>query len=129
PIVVSPATAAGVTAQLTTTPANATPKTATITITNTINPITNLDAGPYVPTIIRLTRVNGAPLTDYVLGGTCAAGAPINPGGTLAPAAAGSSWTVTMTYRPELGITGERINGTVHLLVTGDGPAATTPIV
>ncbi len=128
-IVVSPATAAGVTAQLTTTPANATPKTATITITNTINPITNLDAGPYVPTIIRLTRVNGAPLTDYVLGGTCAAGAPINPGGTLAPPAAGSSCTVTITYTPVLGTTGAALNGTVHLLVTGYGTAATTPII
>jgi hypothetical protein len=123
-ITVSPITPA-----LTTTPANATAKTGTITITNTINPNTNPDAGPYVPTIIRLTRVNGAPLTDYVLGGTCAAGTPINPGGTLVPPAAGSSCTVTITYTPVVGTTGAALNGTVHLLVTGYGTAATTPII
>jgi hypothetical protein len=130
-IALTPATAAGVTAQLTTTPANATAKTATITITNTM-PLTNLDAGPYIPTVIRLTRVSGAPLTDYVLGGTCAVGTPINPGGTVPPAAipvAGSSCTVTITYTPVVGTVGAALNGTVHLTVTGYGTASTAPII
>jgi hypothetical protein len=130
-IVVTPATAAGVTAQLTTTPANATAKTATITITNTMS-LANLDAGPWIPTVIRLTRNNGAPLTDYVLGGTCVVGTPVNPGGTAPPPAApvaGTSCTVTITYTPVVGTVGTALNGTVHLTVTGFGTAATTPII
>jgi len=47
----------------------------------------------------------------------------------LAPPAAGSSCTVTITYTPVLGTTGAALNGTVHLLVTGYGTAATTPII
>jgi hypothetical protein len=123
-ITVSPLTPA-----LTTNPANATAKTGTITVTNTMNPNTNPDAGPYIPTVIRLTRVSGAPLADYVLGGTCAVGTAINAGGTLNPPVAGSSCTITITYTPAVGTVGAALNGTVHLTVTGYGTAATTPII
>src|SRR5712692_1912015 len=123
-ITVSPITPA-----LTTFPATATAKTGTITVTNTMNPNTNPDAGPYIPTAITLTRVSGAPLTDYVLGGTCAVGTAINAGGTLVPPVAGSSCTITITYTPIVGTTGAALNGSVHLLVTGYGTASTAPII
>jgi hypothetical protein len=122
-------TVSAITPALTTTPANATAKTGTITVTNTMNPNTNPDAGPYIPTVIRLTRVSGAPLTDYVLGGTCAVGTPINAGGTLVPPVAGSSCTITITYTPLATATGTALNGTVHLTVTGYGTASTAPII
>jgi hypothetical protein len=118
-----------ITPALTTNPANATAKTGTITVTNTMNPNTNLDAGPYLPTSITLTRVSGAPLTDYALGGTCAVGTPINPGGTLVPPPAGSSCTITITYTPVVGTVGAALNGTVHLTVNGFGTASTNPII
>jgi len=122
-ITVSPITPA-----LTTTPANATAKTGTITVTNTINPNTNADAGPYIPTVIRLTRVSGA-AGAFVLGGTCAVGTPINAGGTLVPPAAGSSCTITITYTPPVGATGGALNGSARLTVTGYGTASTAPII
>jgi hypothetical protein len=121
-ITVSPITPA-----LTTNPANATAKTGTITVTNTANPNTNPDAGPYLPTAITLT-----PLTatgTFALGGSCAVGAPINAGGTLVPPVAGSSCTITITYTPPAGATGAALNGRVHLLVTGYGTASTNPII
>jgi len=116
-----------ITPALTTNPANATAKTGTITVTNTMNPNTNPDAGPYVPTAIRLT-----PLTStgtFALGGTCAVGTPINAGGTLVPPVAGSSCTITITYTPPVGATGASLNGRVNLLVTGYGTASTNPII
>jgi hypothetical protein len=116
-----------ITPALTTTPANATAKTGTITVTNTTNPNTNPDAGPYLPTAITLT-----PLTatgTFVLGGTCAVGTPINPGGTLVPPPAGSSCTITITYTPPAGATGAALNGRVNLLVSGYGTASTAPII
>jgi len=121
-ITVSPITPA-----LTTNPANATAKTGTITVTNTMNPNTNADAGPYIPSAITLT-----PLTatgTFALGGTCAVGTPINPGGTLVPPVAGSSCTITITYTPPVGATGASLNGRVNLLVTGYGTASTNPII
>jgi hypothetical protein len=121
-ITVSPITPA-----LTTNPANATAKTGTITVTNTMNPNTNPDAGPYLPTAITLT-----PLTNtgtFALGGSCAVGAPISPGGTLVPPAAGSSCTITITYTPPAGATGAALNGRANLLVTGYGTASTNPII
>jgi hypothetical protein len=121
-ITVSPITPA-----LTTNPANATAKTGTITVTNTANPNTNPDAGPYLPSAITLT-----PLTatgTFALGGSCAVGTPINAGGTLVPPVAGSSCTITITYTPPAGATGAALNGRVHLLVTGYGTASTNPII
>ncbi len=120
-------TVSAITPALTTNPANATAKTGTITVTNTANPNTNPDAGPYLPTAITLT-----PLTatgTFALGGSCAVGAPINPGGTLAPPAAGSSCTITITYTPPVGATGAALTGRANLLVTGYGTASTNPII
>jgi hypothetical protein len=120
-------TVSAITPALTTNPANATAKTGTITVTNTMNPNTNPDAGPYIPTAINLT-----PLTNtgtFALGGTCAVGTPINPGGTLVPPVAGSSCTITITYTPPVGATGASLNGRVNLLVTGYGTASTNPII
>ena len=116
-----------ITPALTTNPANATAKTGTITVTNTINPNTNADAGPYIPSAIILT-----PLTatgTFALGGTCAVGTPINPGGTLVPPVAGSSCTITITYTPPVGATGAALNGRANLLVTGYGTVSTNPII
>jgi len=116
-----------ITPALTTNPANATAKTGTITLTNTMNPNTNADAGPYIPTAITLT-----PLTatgTFTLGGSCAVGAPISPGGTLVPPAAGSSCTITITYTPPAGATGAALNGRVNLIVAGYGTASTAPII
>jgi hypothetical protein len=120
-------TVSAITPALTTNPANATAKTGTITVTNTANPNTNPDAGPYLPTAITLT-----PLTatgTFARGGTCAVGAPINPGGTLVPPAPGSSCTITITYTPPVGATGAALNGRVNLLVTGYGTVSTNPII
>jgi hypothetical protein len=121
-ITVSPITPA-----LTTNPANATAKTGTITITNTSNPNTNPDAGPYLPTAITLTRNSGT--GTFALGGSCAVATPINPGGTLVPPPAGSSCTITITYTPPVGATGGALNGNAHLTVTGYGTASTAPII
>jgi hypothetical protein len=121
-ITVSPITPA-----LTTNPANATAKTGTITITNTMNPNTNADAGPYIPTAITLTPF---PSTGtFALGGTCARGTAINPGGTLVPPAAGSSCTITITYTPPAGATGAALVGRANLLVAGYGTASSNPII
>jgi hypothetical protein len=100
---------------------------ATITVTNTMNPNTNPDAGPYLPTAITLTRNSGT--GTFALGGSCAVGTPINPGGTLVPPPAGSSCTITITYTPLVGATGGALNGSAHLTVTGYGTASTAPII
>jgi hypothetical protein len=118
-ITVSPLTPA-----LTATPANTVAVTGTRTITNTINPNTNADAGPYVITAITLTKLSGN--GTFALGGTCAVGTPISAGGTLVPPAAGSSCTVTITYTPPA--TGP-LNGSAHLAVAGYGTASTAPII
>jgi hypothetical protein len=102
---------------------NTTVKTGTITITNTANPNTNVDAGPWIPTAITLTQLSGT--GAFTLGGTCAVGTAVNPGGTLVPPAAGSSCTITITYTPPA--TGSP-NASAHLTVTGLGTAATTNI-
>ena len=102
---------------------NTTVKTGTITITNTANPNTNLDAGPWIPTAITLTRLNGT--GTFALGGTCAVGTAVNAGGTLVPPVAGSSCTITITYTPPA--TGSP-NASAHLTVTGLGTVATTNI-
>jgi hypothetical protein len=98
-------------------------KAGTITITNTANPNTNVDAGPWIPNAITLTQLTGT--GAFTLGGTCAVGTAVNPGGTLAPPAAGSSCTITITYTPPA--TGSP-NASAHLTVTGLGTAATTNI-
>jgi hypothetical protein len=102
---------------------NTTVKTGTITITNTANPNTNLDAGPWIPTAITLTQLSGT--GSFALGGTCAVGTAVNTGGTLVPPAAGSSCTITITYTPPA--TGSP-NASAHLTVTGLGTAAATNI-
>ncbi|PYT76704.1 MAG: hypothetical protein DMG40_25610 [Acidobacteria bacterium] len=102
---------------------NTTAKTGTITITNTANPNTNVDAGPWIPTAITLTQLTGT--GSFTRGGTCAVGTAVNPGGTLVPPAAGSSCTITITYTPPA--TGSP-NGSAHLTVTGLGTTATTNI-
>ena len=102
---------------------NTTAKTGTITITNTANPNTNVDAGPWIPTAITLTQLSGT--GAFTLGGTCAVGTAVNPGGTLVPPAAGSSCTITITWTPPA--TGSP-NGSAHLTVTGLGTTATTNI-
>ncbi|MBA0083381.1 MAG: hypothetical protein HRJ53_00135, partial [Acidobacteria bacterium Pan2503] len=56
---------------------NTTAKTGTITITNTANPNTNVDAGPWIPTAITLTQLSGT--GAFTLGGTCAVGTAVNP--------------------------------------------------
>ena len=112
---------------LTTTPASTVAVTGTITVTNTANPNTNLDAGPYLPTAITLTRLSGT--GTFALGGTCAVGTAINPGGTLVPPAAGSSCTITVTYTPPAGATGAALNGRANLTVSGYGTASTAPLI
>ena len=102
---------------------NTTVKTGTITITNTANPNTNLDAGPWIPTAITLTRLTGT--GTFARGGTCAVGTAVNAGGTLVPPVAGSSCTIIITYTPPA--TGSP-NASAHLTVTGLGTIATTNI-
>ena len=102
---------------------NTVAKTGTITITNTANPNTNIDAGPWIPTAITLTQLTGT--GTFALGGTCAVGTAVNPGGTLVPPAAGSSCTITITYTPPA--TGSP-NASAHLTVTSIGAAATLNI-
>jgi len=132
-ITVSPLTPA-----LTTTPANATAKTGTITIRNTANLClatpcpggSSVDAGPWIPTAITLTQNSGT--GTFALGGTCAVGTPVNPGVAATPgnpATPGGSCTITITYTPPVGATGAALNGSVHLTVTGIGVASTAPVI
>jgi hypothetical protein len=111
------------------TPASTVGVTGTITITNTTNPNTFPDAGPFVPSAITLTRISGT--GTFTLGGTCAVGTAINAGGTLVPPVAGSSCTITITYTPPVGATGTALNGSARLTVFGYGrvQAATTPLI
>ena len=124
-----------ITPALTANPANTAAVTGTITITNILNPCvaapcpagSSIDAGPWVPTVIRLSGAVGQ--GTFALGGTCAVGTAVNPGGTLVPPAAGSSCTVTITYTPLAGATGAALNGRIHLTVTGYGTASTAPVI
>ncbi len=120
-------TVSAITPLLTANPANIVAVVGTITVTNTMNPSTNPDAGPYLPTAITLTPQTNT--GTFALGGTCAVGTPINAGGTLVPPVAGSSCTITITYTPPVGATGAALNGSARLTVTGYGTASTTPII
>ena len=124
-----------ITPALTANPANTVAVTGTITITNILNPCaaapcpagSSIDAGPWVPTVIRLSGAIGT--GTFTRGGTCAVGSAVNPGGTLVPPAAGSSCTVTITYTPPAGATGAALNGRIHLTVTGYGTVSTAPVI
>jgi hypothetical protein len=113
---------------LTTTPANATAKTGTITITNTLHLCvaapcpagSSIDAGPFVPTAITLSGATGT--GTFALGGTCAVGTPL----AAVPPGAVSNCTITITYTPLATATGTALNGSVHLLVQGYGTAGAT---
>ena len=115
---------------LTTTPANATAKTGTVTITNTLHLClaapcpggSSIDAGPFVPTSITITRVSGAPQTAWALGGTCAVGTALS----AVPPGQVSSCTITVTYTPPAGATGAALNGSARLTVMGYGTAGAT---
>ena len=137
-MITSPAIASPLTPALTTTPANATAKTGTITIRNTANLClatpcpggSSVDAGPWIPTAITLTQNSGT--GTFALGGTCAVGTPVNPGVAATPgnpATPGGSCTITITYTPPVGATGAALNGSVHLTVTGIGVASTAPVI
>ncbi len=115
---------------LTTAPANATAKTGTVTITNTLHLClaapcpagSSIDAGPFVPTSITITRVSGAPQTAWALGGTCAVGTALS----AVPPGQVSSCTITVTYTPPAGATGAALNGSARLTVMGYGTAGAT---
>jgi hypothetical protein len=147
-VAVSPITPA-----LNPTPPNTVATTGTITVTNTATlcaapgaclpvpgglPAATVNAGPYIPSAITLTRLTGT--GTWVVGGTCAVGTAINSGLAGIPAnlangtpgsayVAGGSCTVTATYTPPAGATGAALNGTARLTVNGYGTASATPII
>jgi hypothetical protein len=99
---------AGPAPALTTTPADTTTKTGTITVTNGAG---GPNAGPFTLTAApTITRIAGTG-TFSVTGGTCAAGFVVNPG---------SSCTVTVQYAPGTSTATAR----AHITVTGTGTAA-----
>ncbi len=99
---------------LTSTPANTTAKTGTITVSNTATGVT---AGPVTLTAapaLAAKTGNGTGAFS-ITGGTCANGTVINPGGNC---------TVVVTYTPLTSGTNDTANATTHVTITGTGLAA-----
>ena len=123
------------------TPANVAAVTGTITVTNTMilcfaAPCpagSSVDAGPYIPTAITLTRLTGT--GTWAVGGTCAVGTAINPGVVAVPptpAAPGGNCTVTAAYTPPTTCTATTTAtcaGTARLTVNGIGTASAAAII
>ncbi|HYM06235.1 MAG TPA: hypothetical protein VEU11_06710 [Terriglobales bacterium] len=114
PFLVTHATAGftGPTPALTTANANRTTKTGTVTVTNTENPATDPNAGPFVlasnPAVVKNGFGGGGVFS--ITGGTCVAGLSVAPG---------SSCTIIVQYVPPA--FGNNATETAHITLTGTG--------